>query len=68
MSKMRGGVMKIIGKGARIPGSGVCCKTSLQLHKTPVLPCALYGAELWIHLTKSNRSQLDNFEPGHNFV
>ena len=65
VSKMRRGLMKIVGKGVRIPGSGVCCKTSLlKVYKSVVLPCALYGAELWTNLTKSNGSQL---ERGHTF-
>ncbi len=39
VSKMRRGLMKIVGKGVRIPGLGVCCysKTSLKLYESVVL-------------------------------
>jgi hypothetical protein len=59
-SKLRGGLMAIVGSGAE----GLSCCSAVKLYKTIVLPRGLYGAELWSNISRTN---LDIAERAHRF-
>jgi hypothetical protein len=60
VSKIRGGLMAIIGCGA----TGLSCSTAIKLYKTIVLPRGLYASELWYKLNVDN---LNTIERAHRF-
>ena len=62
ISKMRGGLMSIIGHGVKLPE--LSCITAVKLYKSIVLPSSLYGSELWYRLTRNDITKL---EVAHRF-
>ena len=62
ISKMRGGLMSIIGHGGKLPE--LTCITAIKLYKSIVLPRSLYGSELWYQLSKDD---LHKLEVAHRF-